>query len=334
MKNLIRIILFVGIIFMAGCGQSNENKGNNEDNNADLTPVTFALDWTPNTNHTGIYVAKEKGYFEEQGLDVEILLPGEVGVNQLLAAERADFGISYQEGLTQARSEGLPLVSIAAVLQHNTAGYASPVEKGITSPKDFEGKKFGAYGSDLEKAMMKTLMENDNADVEEVDYITTGDSDFFVAVERDVDFSLVFYGWTGIEAELRGVDLNMVYLADFSDELDYYTPIIATSEEMISTDPELVKAFTHAAVKGYEFAVEHPEDAAQILIDHVPDLDPDLVKRSQDWISPRYQDDADQFGTQEQERWQKFADFLLEYEIIDEPVDIEQAFTNEFLPKK
>src|SRR5690606_20387997 len=111
-------------------------------------------------------------------------------------------------------------------------------------------------------------------------------------------------------------------------------PIIATSEEMISADPELVKAFTHAAVKGYEFAIEHPEEAAQILINAVPDLDPDLVKRSQDWLSPRYQDDAEQFGIQEQDRWQKFADFLLENKIIDEAVDVDQAFTNEFLPDK
>lgn len=96
------IILFVGIAFLAACGQNDESNGSDEEGNADLTPVKFALDWTPNTNHTGIYVAKEKGYFEEQGLDVEILLPGEVGVNQLLAAGKADFGVSYQEGLTQA----------------------------------------------------------------------------------------------------------------------------------------------------------------------------------------------------------------------------------------
>ncbi|MUV38839.1 Formylaminopyrimidine-binding protein [Lentibacillus sp. JNUCC-1] len=337
MKNLFRVVLIGLFIFMAGCGQNTgqaENTGNDGTDNSDLTPVKFALDWTPNTNHTGIYVAKEKGYFEEQGLDVEILLPGEAGVNQLLAAEKADFGISYQEGLTQARSEGLPVVSITAVLQHNTAGYASPADKDITSPEDFEGKKFGANGSDLEKAMMTALMKNDNADVEEVDYITTGDSDFFVAVERDVDFSLVYYGWTGIEAELRGVDLNMVYLADYSDKLDFYTPIIATNEEMIASDPETVKAFTHAAVKGYEFAIDNPEEAAEILIDRVPDLDPELVKHSQEWLSPRYKDDAERFGIQEQDRWQKFADFLLDNDIIDEPVDVEQAFTNEFLPEK
>ncbi|MGM8213896.1 ABC transporter substrate-binding protein [Virgibacillus sp. W0430] len=336
MRKLL-FLLLIALLAVVGCGNNETEDASapaeKEEGTDDLTPVKFALDWTPNTNHTGIYVAKEKGYFEEQGLDVEILLPGEVRVNQLLAAGKADFGISYQEGLTQARSEGLPLVSVAAILQHNTAGYASPVDKNITEPSDFEGKKFGAYGSDLEKAMMTTLMENDNADVEQVDFITTGDSDFFVAVERDVDFSLVYYGWTGIEAELRGVDLNMVYLADFADELDFYTPIIATSEEMISANPETVEKFTAAAVKGYEFAIDHPEEAAQILIDAEPDLNPDLVKRSQEWLSPRYQDDAERFGIQEKERWQKFADFLLENEIIDEAVNVDDAFTNEFLPE-
>lgn len=336
MKKIFSFLLIFTLIIAAGCNQTESESATNDEEGKDseLTPVKFALDWTPNTNHTGIYVAKEKGFFEEQGLDVEILMPGEVGVNQLLGSGKVDFGISYQEGLTQARAEGLPLVSIAAVIQHNTAGYASPVEKDITEPKDFEGKKFGAYGSDLEQAMMKTIMEQNNADIDEVDFITTGDSDFFVAVERDVDFSLVYYAWTGIEAEIRGVDLNMVYLADFSEKLDFYTPIIATSEEMIEKDSETVEAFTHAAVKGYEYAIENPEEAADILIESEPDLDPELVKRSQEWLSPRYQDDADQFGIQEKERWENFAEFMLENKIIDEPVDVGEAFTNEFLPDK
>lgn len=318
---------------MAACGTDNTEK--NQENNEDkLTPVSFVLDWTPNTNHTGIYVAKEKGYFEEQGLDVNILLPGEVGANQLVASGKADFGVSYQEGLTQARAQGLPLVSILAIMQHNTAGYASPVEKDITKPADFAGKKFGATGSDLEQAMMKTIMEQNDADVSDVDFITTGDSDFFVAVKRDVDFSLVFQGWTGIEAELRGEELNMVYLADFSDQLDFYTPILATSEALIEKDPDTVRAFVHAAVKGYEYAIENPSDAATILLKSEPDLDPDLVNRSQEWLSPRYLDDADQFGIQEKARWENFADFMFENKIIDEPLDIENAFTNEFLPGK
>ena len=335
MKNIFRLFV-LGLISLVitACGNNNDSDKNNDvGSNDDLTPVSFVLDWTPNTNHTGIYVAKEKGYFEDEGLDVEILLPGEAGANQLIASGSADFGVSYQESITQARAEDLPVVSITAVLQHNTAGYASPVDKDITEPIDFEGKKFGAYGSDLEYAMMKTIMEQNGADIDQVEFITTGDSDFFVAVKRDVDFSLVFQGWTGIEAELRDEPMNMVYLADFAEELDFYTPVLATSEALIEKDPDTVRAFVHAAVKGYEYAIENPADAAAILIDQEPDLDPDLVNRSQEWISQRYQDDAERFGIQEQSRWENFATFMLENGIIDEPLDIDKAFTNEFLPE-
>jgi len=125
----------------------------------------------------------------------------------------------------------------------------------------------------------------------------------------------------------------MVYLADFAEELDFYTPVLATSEALIEKDPDTVRAFVHAAVKGYEYAIENPADAAAILIDQEPDLDPDLVNRSQEWISQRYQDDAERFGIQEQSRWESFATFMLENGIIDEPLDIDKAFTNEFLPE-
>jgi len=332
-KVLQRFICSFILLTVVACGQGDavESTGANKDDPS--SKVSFVLDWTPNTNHTGIYVAQEKGYFAEQGLEVEIMLPGEVGANQLIASGTADFGVSYQEGLTQARSEGLPLVSIAAVIQHNTAGYASPVDKNIAEPQDFEGAIFGGNGSPLEEAIMKTIMEEENADLDQVDFITLGDADFFAAVQRDVDFSLVFQGWTGIEAELRDVDLNMIYLADFSEQLDFYTPILATSEEMIESDPDTVTAFMEAAAEGYEYAIEHPEEAADILIEQEPDLDPDLVKKSQAWLSPRYQDDAEQWGIQEESRWQSFADFMVEHQIIEEPLDVEDAFTNQFLPK-
>lgn len=332
-------IYFVGValLLMAACGHSeNATEDNFEDKNneQDLTPVSFVLEWTPNTNHTGIYVADEKGYFADEGLDVEIMLPGEVSSTQLVATGKADFGVGVQEHLTIARDEGLPIVSIAALIQHNTAGYASAVEEDITEPADFEGKTFGAVGNDLEKAMMKTIMEEDGANFSEVEFKNTGDADFFTAIKRDIDFSLVYQGWTGMEAELRDQDLNMVYLKDFSEELDFYTPVLMTSEGMIEDQSDTVEAFIQASVKGYEYAMDHPDEVANILIEREPDLDPDLVKRSQEWLSTKYQDDAEQFGIQEKERWETVRDFMLDHDIIDEEIDVNQVFTNEFLPNK
>src|SRR5699024_6495566 len=121
------------------------------------------------------------------------------------------------------------------------------------TPADLEGKVIGMTISDLSKATMKTLMEESGADYTKIESKNIGDSDFFIALERDIDFSLVFQGWTGIEAEIRGVDLNMIYLKDYAEGLDFYTPIIATSEALIKEDPELVERFIRAAVRGYQF---------------------------------------------------------------------------------
>lgn len=332
MKKKLLIVLTALLFILAACGPDDQKEGTSP--SKDLEKVSFVLDWTPNTNHTGIYVAKEQGFFEEEGLAVDIMLPGEVGSTQLIATGNADFGISYQEGMMMARSEGMPIVSIAAVIQHNTAGYASPVDNDITSPKDFEGKVFGAVGSDLERAMMDTIMRENGADVDQVEFKNIGDADYFVAVERDIDFSLVYQGWTGIEADIREKPQNMVYLKDFAEALDFYTPIIATSETQVEKNPELVERFVRAATKGYEFAIDNPAEAAEILIDSEPDLDPELVKKSQEWLSTQYQDDAPQFGIQEEERWQMVHDFMMEHRILETSLDIDKAFTNQFILQK
>lgn len=329
-----RYVLIISILFFFIAGCNTDNVDNEGDEKAELEPVTFVLDWTPNTNHTGIYVAQSEGFFEEEGLDVDIILPGEAGAGQLISTGKADFGISYQERLMMARNEDLPLVSVTAIIQHNTAGYASPAEKNITSTADFEGKVFGANMNELSKAIMETSMAEKGADFNKVKSTNIGDSDFFVAIKRDIDFSLVFQAWTGIEAEIRDQDLNMIYLRDISDALDFYTPIIATSEQLIEEDPEMVEKFIRAAVKGYEFAMDEPEKAADILIESVPDLDEELVKRSQEWLVTKYQDDAEVFGIQETERWEKVRDFMIDHALINEDFDIDQAFTNDFLPKE
>lgn len=115
MKKIFSLLICLGLL--AGCG-NNEQEGspNNNESNEGLEKVKLVLDWTPNTNHTGLYVAQDKGFFEEEGLDVEIIMPGEATAENLVASAQADFGISYQEGVTLARTQDIPLVSIAAII--------------------------------------------------------------------------------------------------------------------------------------------------------------------------------------------------------------------------
>ncbi|WP_018933081.1 ABC transporter substrate-binding protein [Gracilibacillus lacisalsi] len=324
MKKFLFVI--IGMFILAGCG-------NEESTREELEEVTLVLDWTPNTNHTGLYVAESKKYFEDEGLDVEIVMPGEAGADQTVASGQAEFGISYQEQVTEARTQDIPLVSIAAVIQHNTSGFAAPEEKEITSPADFAGKTYGGWGAPVESAVIDALMKQEEASVEDVDIVNMGNTDFFTAVERDVDFAWIYYGWTGIEAELRGKEIDMIYLTDYSEKLDYYTPVITTNEDMIEENPETIKKFMAAVSRGYQDAIDNPEEAADILIEAQPDLDEELVHASQEWISPRYQDDADRWGEQSEEVWSNYAEFMFENDLLERELDVDAAYTNEFLPE-
>ncbi|ALX50601.1 ABC transporter substrate-binding protein [Lentibacillus amyloliquefaciens] len=325
------MLFFVAVMaaLLMACSENGESTGES----GDKEQLSFVLDWTPNTNHTGIYVAQANGYFADEGLDVEIMMPGEAGADQIVASGEASFGIGAQESLTEARVQEIPLVSIGAVIQHNTSGFASLKEENITSPEDFEGKTYGGWGAPVEKAVLSSLMQQKDADVEKVDIVNMGDTDFFTAVQRDIDFAWIYYAWTGVQAEMRGQELNMMYLTDYSEKLDYYTPVITTNETMIADNPETVRKFMAAVSKGYEFAADNPGKAADILIEAVPDLDPELVKKSQEWLSPKYQDDADKWGVQKKEVWENYAEWMYENDLLDERLEAEKAFTNEFLPE-
>lgn len=322
-------ILLAALFTLVGCSDKDDKQAADK-----LKKVSVVLDWTPNTNHTGLYVAKKLGYFEEQGLDVDIIMPGEAGADQLVASGKADFGVSYQEGITQARVQDVPLVSIAAIIQHNTSGFASIASKSITSPKDFEGKTYGGWGAPLEQAVLQSLMQKEKADINKLDIVNAGDLDFFTMMEKDIDFAWIYYAWTGIEAELRGEKINMLYLTDYSDQLDYYTPVLATNEKMIQDNPNVVKAFVAAASKGYEYAIENPSEAADILIEAAPDLDKALVHKSQEWLADKYQDDAKQWGEQKLSVWENYAKWMSSNQVLEGEFDAKKAFTNDFLPKK
>jgi len=316
------------------CGvQNNPSPSSDETSSEDGNhKVTFVLDWVPNTNHTGIYVAKVKGYFTEEGLDVDIIQPGESSADQLVASNTAQFGISYQEGVTFARSSGAPLVSLAAVIQHNTSGFGSLKDKQILSPKDFEGKKYGGWGSEVEEAMVKQVVKDSGGNPDKVQIVTTGTADFLQASETgQIDFAWIFEGWDFINVANKGVELNYIPLRELSDVFDYYTPVIVTNEDNINNNPELVKKFMKAAEKGYKFAMENPDEAAECLLQLAPELDRELVIKSQRFLASKYQDDAPYWGMQKKEVWERYMNWLYENKFINAPIDVEKAFTNDFL---
>jgi ABC-type nitrate/sulfonate/bicarbonate transport systems, periplasmic components len=339
-KKVLSLTLLVSLsafLFLTGCGTNNQNIASSTKPTTSSQPdkVTIMLDWTPNTNHTGLYVAKDEGYFSKAGLDVQIVQPSSQGtVEQLVAAGKADFGISAQEQVTDARVQGLPLVSIATILQHNTSGFASLADKNIHTAKDFEGKTYGGWGLPSETATIKALMEKDNANFNKVKMTNIGDADPIASMSKgSIDLTWIFYGWEGIQAELAGTSLNMLWLKDINPALDDYTPVFVTNEKMIQENSNVVRRFTQAVSEGYQYAIKNPTDAANILIKNAPEADPQLIKKSQAWISPQYQADAAQWGVQKASVWHNYAQWLYDHKLLDKMIDTDKAFTNNFLPK-
>lgn len=329
MRRYIALALAIGLLMtvLGGCATKTGTP-------APTAPqkVTVMLDWFPNTNHTGLYVAQDQGYYAAEGLEVTIVQPSEGTNPQLVATGKADFAVSYQEEVTTARSENIPVVALAAVIQHNTSGFASPAGKNIKTPKDFEGKTYGGWGSPAETAVLKALMAKYGGDFAKIKMVNMGDADFFASMEKGIDFSWIFQAWTGIEAELRNMPLNFISLRDEDKVFDYYTPVLISSEKKLAQDPELVRKFMRGTAKGYRYAIDNPDQAAAILVKSVPELNQPLVAASQKYLAAQYQADAPRWGEMKPEVWKNYADFMFTNGLIENNIDTQKAFSNDFLP--
>lgn len=324
--SILALAAAIALLAAAGCARGEKSPG------AELEEITVLLDWSPNTNYSGLYVARDKGFYAEEGLSVEIVeAPG--SVIQLVSTGQEEFGVSYQEEVTFARCEAVPVVSIAAILQHNTSGFASLKEKEITTPADFEGHSYGGWGSPVEEATIRALMEHGQADFEKVEIVTTGEVDSLIVLREVADFAWIYYGWTGIQAELEGLELNFIPLREIDPVLDYYTPVLAAGEGLLAEKPELVRRFLRATARGYEAAIAEPGEAAAILLANAPELDEALVNASQEWLKDYYRAGAPRWGVQKREAWEGYTRWLYERGLIEELIDVDQAFTNDFLPQ-
>lgn len=327
----------LGLTALVGCsdGGSSGSDGAGDAGGADRQELTVVLDWTPNTNHAGMYLAEANGWYADAGLDVEFVEPGEAGSLQVLASGEADVAVSVQEEVIPARAEGLPVRSIAAIIQHNTSSLVSLADDDITEPADLEGKTYGGFGGPLEQALLDALIECDGGDPSTLSSVDVGDADYRIGMERDqYDVAWIFDAWDGIRLEqIEGVDTNRIAFADHTDCIpDWYTPLLATSERVEAERPEDLEAFLAATARGYQAAMADPQAAADALLAGTTDLDPALVEASAEYLATRYADDPEAWGVQEAEIWDGFAAFLGDNGITEGTVDVSDAWTNDYLP--
>ena len=299
-----------------------------------LEKVTVILDYVANTNHTGMYVALDQGYYKEAGLDVEIIEPTEGATATLIAVGKGDFGISYQEDVTIALTskDPLPIKTIAALIQHNTSGFVTYADKDIKSPKDFEGKTYAGWGGPGEEAVLKAVMAKDGADFSKLNMVIS-DGSGFEALKDKVDIDWFFEGWDNVKCKLNNFPINYMELRQLDERLDYYTPVIIANQDTLEQKPEMVKKFLAATEKGYRYAIENPDESAKILQKYAPDYSLEMLTMSQEYLAEKYMEDTDRWGEMKDEVWNNYTDFMVEYGVIDHAIPASDCYTNEFLPE-
>ncbi|WP_247750492.1 ABC transporter substrate-binding protein [Rhizobium sp. 16-449-1b] len=228
-------------------------------------PVKVALDWTPNTNHIGLFVARDKGFYRDAGLEVEILPYTDTSAGTLVANHVADFGIDGAIGLMTQRTAGADLVATYAIVQTETGRLVFNADRDdIRSPRDLDGKTYGGFGSAWENALIGSLIRHDGGKGE-FETVTLGTSAYQALANGSVDFTLEVYTWEGVQAELEGVKQRAFRYADYGVP-DEHTTLLASSQAFLNEKPDLARAFLQATRKGYDFAVDHPDDAVDLMI--------------------------------------------------------------------
>jgi ABC-type nitrate/sulfonate/bicarbonate transport system substrate-binding protein len=344
--NMPLVCLLAAALLLVGCetnqpgGQTTPTAGTP----GSLDKVRFALDWTPNTNHTGIYVALERGWYKEQGIDLEILPYTQASTpDTLVAAGQADAGVSFEEAVVVDYVNKLPVKSVAAILQTNTSALVTLKSSGLDRPSKLEGKRYAGFGTTFEEPVIKTVMKADGAQTGNFRNITTNLFGYQAVVAGDADFVWIFMGWDGIQAKLEGVELNSFLIKEYGVP-DYYTPVIIANQAFMGGKPDVLRRFLAATARGYEYGVTNPKEAADLLIKAAPPEafgDPELPRQSQEYLAPYFKGDQPKWGLQTEQMWTDYPKFIASTGLLEtsdgtvvKPEDIKptEMFTNEFLP--
>ena len=338
------IIALVAVLALAGCAGTGGGGGGA----AGTAPpgaqkIRVALDWTPNTNHTGLYAAQQEGYFRAAGLDVEFLPYNNASPDTLVSSGAAEFGISFQDSFTVSKAAGADITSVMAVLQHWATQIAVRADRtDINSPKDLDGKIYGGFGAAYEEPKMRAVIR-DAGGAGNFTTVVLGTAAYEALYAGQVDFTEPFVSWEGIEAELRGQPLKTFNYIDYGFP-DAYSVILIGNSPWLTQHPDLAAAFVQAAQRGYQLAADDPDRAGQLLMDANPGAftEPELVRRSQRLLSERYlRDESGRVGPQTLDKWSGYSGFAFDSGALTGPdgapltarPDFATWFTDDYLAK-
>ncbi|WP_381538034.1 ABC transporter substrate-binding protein [Sporosarcina siberiensis] len=330
---MVQIIVIALLILLAGCSQKG-NSGSAKGN--ELENLTIMLDWYPNAVHSSIYYAKEKGFFEDEGLNVTIEMPAETNDPLKLAATgKVDLAISYQMQVALSRSENIPVVSLATLVRHSLNGIMFKKESGILSPKDLEYKKVGYASSSISEAVVETMIKADGGDPSKVKMVDVGWNLMPAIATDNVDaLTSAYSNHEFVILNKEGHDMVMIPPSEYGVP-ENYELILVTGEDTLKKKKASFEKFWRALAKGQEAVNENPEEALQVLLDHENDsfpLDKEIEMQSLEVLLPLMYAENLPFGYQEEGSWNGVIDWLFDVGIIQEKFDATEVYKN-IMPK-
>ncbi len=305
--------------------------------------VRLALDWTPNTNHTGFYVAQHNGWYADGAIDLQILPYASTSPETLVSAAGAECGISTQEGATFAIAAGAKERSVMAILQHTATEIAVRDDGSVTRPRDLDGKLYAGFGLPQEVPELRAVIKADGG---KGDFRTaTLDTAAYEALYGGkADFTITYSAWEALEAAERGIKLRTFAFTDYGLP-DSYAVVLVCNDDWLTAHPDVARRFLAATVRGFELAAADPAAASAILIEANPgvfDANPKLPTDSAAYLAEHqlYLDADGRVGRQTAGQWAGFSGFLYRTGLLAGPdgkpltaePDFSTWFTNDYLP--
>jgi putative hydroxymethylpyrimidine transport system substrate-binding protein len=330
MKKSFLIMVSLLLLLLSACGKeaTEKNGGSNEK----LQKVSLMLDWYPNAVHSFLFVAEEKGYFKQQGLDVDIQMPADTNDPlKLVAANQIDMAMSYQPQVLVARSEDIPVQSFGAIVRHPLNQLMVHADGPVHSPKDLAGKTIGYPSIPLDEAIIQTMVKADGGEADKIKMVDVG-WDLIPAMATKKTDALIggYINHEKLLLEKEGHPMRTLNPADFGVP-DYYELVMVASEKGLKEKPAVFKKFLAAITAGQKYVQAHPEDGLSILMNHEDKTSPiekDVETKSLEILLPLMDAKEKPFGYQDPETWKKTAQWLKDKKVIKETVQAKDAFIN------
>ena len=326
---------FITTIIIATCGGAGRKDIDIEPTDDALSQVSIrvALDWYPNANHIGLYIAEERGYFREEGLNVDLYTPSDPStVLQTVGAGQDDFGISYQPDILLARAQGVPVVAVAGIVQHPLNSVMALKSSGIERPSDLKGKKVGYPGIPTNEPLLDTMLKFDGlSGLGEVELVNVGFNLGPALISGQVDAVVGAY-WTheSILVQNQGHEVNVLRMEEWGVP-DYYELMIVTGELNVENDTATIQEFLRAVRRGYEDAMADPQMGVDVLVRGTKEEVDEAVDRpGADLLAALWRPASGRFGHQDPARWESFTKWMQDNGLVSADVKASEAFSTQF----